>query len=446
MANTKKRVVVEGLTREFVLPNDKLQRVADLLLHEFKRGLSNEPSTLKMLITYVRDVSNGTEHGKFLALDLGGTNFRVLLIELDTNKFGMDNEIYAIPQEIMLGTGQQLFDHIAQCLLSFTESRNLPKNLPLGFTFSFPCKQEGLTKARLITWTKGFKCSGVENEDVVQLLRESMKRLDVHIDVVAVVNDTTGTLMSCAHKSPDCRAGIIVGTGANACYMERLENVKLWNEEIDEPAQVIINTEWGAFGDNGCLNYLRTKYDHQVDACSLNPGLQLFEKMISGMYMGEIARQIIVEMIEQKLLFKGNTSEKMNTPYAFKSKYVSEIESDPKHSYTQTKLVLNKMNIEGADEEDYECLRLICTRVSTRAAHLVSAGIATILNRMQRPHTTVGVDGSVYRFHPHFHKLMEEKISELTNPQYKFDLMLSEDGSGRGAALVAAVACREHEQ
>lgn len=65
---------------------------------------------------------------------------------------------------------------------------------------------------------------------------------------------------------------------------------------------------------------------------------------------------------------------------------------------------------------------------------------------MQRPHTTVGVDGSVYRFHPHFHKLMEEKIAELTNPAYKFGLMLSEDGSGRGAALVAAVACREHEQ
>ncbi len=40
---------------------------------------------------------------------------------------------------------------------------------------------------------------------------------------------------------------------------------------------------------------------------------------------------------------------------------------------------------------------MICARISTRAAYLVSAAVATILNKMKRPHTTVGVDGSVYR-------------------------------------------------
>lgn len=55
----------------------------------------------------------------------------------------------------------------------------------------------------------------------------------------------------------------------------------------------------------------------------------------------------------------------------------------------------------------------------------------------------VGVDGSVYRFHPKFHNLMTEKIRQLVRPEINFDLMLSEDGSGRGAALVAAVACRQ---
>ncbi|CAF5065320.1 unnamed protein product, partial [Rotaria magnacalcarata] len=29
---------------------------------------------------------------------------------------------------------------------------------PLGFTFSFPCHQEGLASARLTSWTKGFTC------------------------------------------------------------------------------------------------------------------------------------------------------------------------------------------------------------------------------------------------------------------------------------------------
>lgn len=51
--------------------------------------------------------------------------------------------------------------------------------LPLGFTFSFPCKQEGLASARLTGWTKGFKCSGVEGEDVGELLQAAMSRRGV---------------------------------------------------------------------------------------------------------------------------------------------------------------------------------------------------------------------------------------------------------------------------
>ena len=41
--------------------------------------------------------------------------------------------------------------------------------------------------------------------------------------------------------------------------------------------QMIINTEWGAFGDNGRLTHLRTKYDEEVDLSSINPGKQMSE-------------------------------------------------------------------------------------------------------------------------------------------------------------------------
>ena len=37
--------------------------------------------------------------GRFLALDLGGTNFRVVLMEIGENaKFEMDSEIFAVPK------------------------------------------------------------------------------------------------------------------------------------------------------------------------------------------------------------------------------------------------------------------------------------------------------------------------------------------------------------
>jgi hexokinase len=52
---------------------------------------------------------------------------------------------------------------------------------PLGFTFSFPCKQEGLASARLTSWTKGFTCSGVVNEDVVKMLQTAIDEKVFHI-------------------------------------------------------------------------------------------------------------------------------------------------------------------------------------------------------------------------------------------------------------------------
>jgi hexokinase len=95
------------------------------------------------------------------------------------------------------------------------------------------------------------------------------------INIVGLVNDTTGTLMSCGWEDQDVTIGLILGTGTNACYMERLENVGKWTGKIDEPKQVIINTEWGAFGENGSLDWIRTEYDKQVDENSLNPGQQM---------------------------------------------------------------------------------------------------------------------------------------------------------------------------
>lgn len=50
-----------------------------------------------------------------MALDLGGTNFRVLLVRVRSGKkrsVEMHNKIYAIPQDIMHGTGDEVLAHI----------------------------------------------------------------------------------------------------------------------------------------------------------------------------------------------------------------------------------------------------------------------------------------------------------------------------------------------
>lgn len=43
----------------------------------------------------------------------------------------------------------------------------------------------------------------------------------------------------------------------------------------------------------------------------------------------------------------------------------------------------------------------------------MSAALATLILKVGDPDITIGVDGSVYRYHPKFHDLMTEKIKEL---------------------------------
>jgi hexokinase len=63
-------------------------------------------AAIKMLPSYVRSVPNGTEKGDFLALDLGGTNFRVLLIRLEGRQSEMTSKIFRVPDNVMKGTGE----------------------------------------------------------------------------------------------------------------------------------------------------------------------------------------------------------------------------------------------------------------------------------------------------------------------------------------------------
>lgn len=53
--------------------------------------------------------------------------------------------------------------------------------------------QRGLDVGILVTWTKSFNCPSVVGRDAVQMLRDAINRRgDTHVEVLAVLNDTTG--------------------------------------------------------------------------------------------------------------------------------------------------------------------------------------------------------------------------------------------------------------
>ncbi len=61
--------------------------------------------------------------------------------------------------------------------------------------------------------------------------------------MTALVNDTVGTLVAHAYKDPNTLVGVILGTGTNAAYVEKIENIKKWKGPIPESKKMIVNSE-----------------------------------------------------------------------------------------------------------------------------------------------------------------------------------------------------------
>ncbi|XP_027923382.1 hexokinase-1-like [Vigna unguiculata] len=168
----------------------KLRQVADAMDIEMHAGLASEGgSKLKMLITFVDNLPSRDEKGFFYALDLGGTNFRTLRVQLGGKEKGvvnLESEEVSIPPHLMTGSSHELFDFIADKLAKFVSSEPEEfhpapgKQRELGFTFSFPVRQTSNSSGTLIKWTKGFNIEDAVGEDVVGELNKAFKKMEVY--------------------------------------------------------------------------------------------------------------------------------------------------------------------------------------------------------------------------------------------------------------------------
>ncbi|KAM6543077.1 hypothetical protein CsatB_007524 [Cannabis sativa] len=102
------------------------------------------------------------EKGLFYALDLGGTNFRVLRVQLggkDHHVVRQEFDEVSIPPDVMTGSSEGLFDFIAAALAKFVSEEGegfhpAPgRQRELGFTFSFPVKQLSISSRTLMDYT-----------------------------------------------------------------------------------------------------------------------------------------------------------------------------------------------------------------------------------------------------------------------------------------------------
>ncbi|NXS14614.1 HXK3 protein, partial [Neodrepanis coruscans] len=477
------RPQIQQVLRALTIPLERLQIMKVHMMQAMRRGLNRHThaqASVQMLPTYICSTPDGTEKGDFLVVELCQNQVRTVMVTL----FGDGNlspqmiyKVFDLPEDIMHGEGEALFDFIAQCLSQFlgeTSSSSSEGRLPLGFVFPFSCKQKKLDKAELISWSKGFSCSDVEGQDVVQLLQLAINKQELsQVVVVALMNDTVGTMMTCSMEGRPCEIALVAGEpwasplpgwwvlgaphrcsppslpadrGSNCCFMAEAHLVETAEETS---GRMCVNTEWGCFGDDGMLSDIMTPYDESVDNESSNPGLKRFEKLVGSLYLGEIVRHVLIRLAAQKVLFAKSNVAVLKEKGVLKTQQILEIINNEEGTTVVTR-VLQALGL-AANERDCSRVQQICRAVVSRAATLYAAGLAAVLSYMCQSRdmdqllVNVGVDGELFHGHTRFKEILQSVI-KLLAPECTATLLPSTDGSGRGAAMVTAVAVRLEAQ
>ncbi|KAG6513828.1 hypothetical protein ZIOFF_024165 [Zingiber officinale] len=477
--------ILRDLKMKCDTPLPVLRHVADSMSADMRAGLAtNGGSDLKMILSYVDSLPTGNELGLFYALDLGGTNFRVLRVQLGGKEeriIDTEFEQVSIPQELMYGTTEELFDFIVSGLARFVEKESTKFHLAegskreIGFTFSFPVKQTSIDSGILIKWTKGFAVSGTAGRDVVVCLNEALVRQGLDIRVSALVNDAVSTLAGAHYWDEDVKVAVILGTGTNACYVESIEAIPKLQGSAYGSGKTIINIEWGAFSTGLPL----TEFDREMDNESINPGEQLFEKTISGMYLGEIVRRVLKKMAKASTLFGDSFPEKLSVPFSLRqisfiieeyilndwmvihpcyhetetmtlsTPHLCTMQQDDSGDLDKVGLILSgTLGVKNSSLGARKIVQDICDTIVKRGSRLAGAGIVGILQKVEQDsigqifqkRTVVAMDGGLYEHYPQYRHYLKEAVAELLGVEVFKNVFIehTKDGSGIGAALLAA--------
>lgn len=448
---------LSSIEAEFSLSKQKLKELTKLFQEELENGLKRSDAILKALPTFVFNLPKGTEIGKFLTVDLGGTNLRIGLVELlGSGQFTIKKDSKVIPDSLKNGSGKEVFNFIAQNIETFLEHPEIEAELPLklGFTFSFPVQQESLAHGTILGWSKEIEGKDVIGMDAVALLQESLHSLGLDIAVEALVNDTVGTLLAQIYRDDRTRMSVILGTGSNAAYVEKCSQIPKLNGKFNNNSHTVINIEWGSFGDGpSCKILPSTRFDRILDLESKNPNLQRYEKMISGMYLGEIFRLILVEAVNKEILITSN--DLILKPYGIKTKEMSKFHAEfINENIENCKIIIKeKFGINIKNDYEVQMISKLCEIISLRSCYLCAVGITAVHRHLlsssleeEEKLFSVALDGALYQKYPNYSKILQDLVCEMDTNGKSVDacrvvLVMAEDLSSIGAA--AAIAAQQ---
>ncbi|KAK3679348.1 N-acetylglucosamine kinase 1 [Recurvomyces mirabilis] len=431
----------------------RLLEMSERIREEYLQRLQS--SDISMLPSYLHTLPTGTEQGDFLALDVGGSTFRIAVIRL-TGKRDLIRDL----------KGQAFFDWMAERIGELLAEYNHMKGttnarLQMGLAWSFPIEQTSPRSGRLLAMGKGFCAThGVEGQDLSELIMRSCRARHLNVEMMTIVNDGTATLLSKAYLDRSTRMSLILGTGTNAAVFLPTtalgkgkfgERPQTWHDAAE---RVLVNTEVSMFGRHVLP---RTRWDDELNKHHVLPDFQPLEYMITGRYLGEIVRLILVEAVTTAGLFDGDLPEGLNEPYTLDTRLLAAFEQDTSRTLIKASASFLRAHALPTPPRlsELEFLRETATLVSRRAATYLATALHALwrlrttaegLRPGEASHVTIACDGTIIEKYPEFRTNCQAKLDELCAlsgaAKGTVSLAMAPESSLFGAAV--AVACIDH--
>lgn len=332
---------------------------------EMDHGLAGEESSLAMLQAYLNVGGKIEKNRKVIFIDAGGTHLRVGTAVFDeegslqigdfrkTGMIGLDGRI----------SKAEFFEMLADRVMPIINESDA-----IGFCFSYPCEIQPGHDGRLLHWTKGVDAPEVVGCLIGEELNKVFDARGIARKKIVLLNDTVATLLAgvAEGSARDAKGyvGFILGTGTNTAYLEKGN---------------VINVESGGFNQ-----LAQTDIDRELDATTRNPGKQIFEKMISGTYLGPLT---LVALKKAALSESGARAiAELNT--------LSLIHID--NFAAENGRDIGPLGDSRFSADDEKVIREVFAAVVTRAAHLSAVNLAVAAIRNEVSPVCINLDGSTF--------------------------------------------------
>lgn len=425
----------ENFLKEIRMSSGSLQPedLVQTFISDMRAGLAGQDSPLPMIPTYIEPIADIPRGKKVIAMDAGGTNLRAALVSFDNNGKPV---IEHFRKTTMPGIGTKIgYEDFFQAFADFITDL-APQADRIGFCFSFPAQILPNRDGQVIELAKEIKAEGIEGKIIGEELNRCLAKIGSEKPHrVVIVNDTVADCLAGLASHPDKRysgaVGFILGTGINACYIEKNAHIGKINPS-DATGQQIINIECGFFD-----KMPRGDADLSMDQKTVKPGSKLLEKAISGVYFGKICSEAI-KIAADKNLFTDKTANRLKAG-DWTTADVDRYLHNPHNPGTELSAAMLE-----APEEDRLLLYHLINGVLDRTARYTAIVMAAIIRQTEAGRSPLepyclAIDGTTFHRFFDFRFRVESALRELLkgdDPRY-YEIIQIEDAPLIGAALAA---------